>query len=386
LPGGRADCAQGADAVKLLRHRQRRLIAATALPPIQNYNGIAHSAAQQGETVAISRRDLLKYGAGAAGLAALPRRSRGQAAPINLVFSHHVPTTHLVHGVTEKFAEKVKQGTNGQVTISIRPASQLFNLRTSAEALQLGTLDMCWTDLATLGNWQPQFGFVSLPFLFNNYDHVKKVLYGPIGQQVSKDAKDLLGIEVLSLGASGFRVFLSKKPIQTADDVRGIRLRVPEIPTWVEMARSLGANPTPIPAGEIYTALQTGVIDAFESPADFILSSKNYEVAGYITRTHHIFTEVSMMASARKMASLPVNVQKVIRESAFEAVQKEMWEANLKAQESAWNDLAKRIKANPNPDIASFRSKMAPVINGFIGKAGAKGKAFVEAVQAAGKA
>jgi len=209
---------------------------------------------------------------------------------------------------------------------------------------------------------------------------------GPIGQQVSKDAKDLLGIEVLSLGASGFRVFLSKKPIQTADDVRGIRLRVPEIPTWVEMARSLGANPTPIPAGEIYTALQTGVIDAFESPADFILSSKNYEVAGYITRTHHIFTEVSMMASARKMASLPVNVQKVIRESAFEAVQKEMWEANLKAQESAWNDLAKRIKANPNPDIASFRSKMAQVINGFIGKAGAKGKAFVEAVQAAGKA
>jgi len=93
-----------------------------------------------------------------------------------------------------------------------------------------------------------------------------------------------------------------------------------------------------------------------------------------------------MMASARKMASLPVNVQKVIRESAFEAVQKEMWEANLKAQESAWNDLAKRIKANPNPDIASFRSKMAQVINGFIGKAGAKGKAFVEAVQAAGKA
>ena len=208
---------------------------------------------------------------------------------------------------------------------------------------------MCWTDLGTLGNWQPQFGFVSLPFLFNNYDHVKKVLYGPIGQQVSKEAKDTLGVEVLSLGASGFRVFLSKKPIQTADDVRGLRLRVPEIPTWVEMAKALNANPTPIPAGEIYTALQTGVIDAFESPADYIYSSKNYEVAGYVTRTHHIFTEVSMMASARKMASLPPNVQKVIRDAAVEAVQKEMWEANLKAQQNAWNDLAKLIKANPEP-------------------------------------
>jgi tripartite ATP-independent transporter DctP family solute receptor len=336
--------------------------------------------------VGISRRRLLKYAAGAAGVAALSPHSWGQSRPIKLVFSHHVPTTHLIHGVAEKFADKVRQRTNGQVTIEIRPASQLFNLRTSAEALQLGTLDMCWTDLGTLGNWQPQFGFVSLPFLFDGYDHVKRVLYGPIGERVRKDARDSLGIEVLSLGASGFRVFLSKKPIQTAGDVRGIRLRVPEIPTWVEMAKALGANPTPIPAGEIYTALQTGVIDAFESPADYIVSSRNYEVAGHVTRTHHIFTEVSMMASAAKMDSLPANVQKAIRDSAVEAVQQEMWEANLKVQESAWADLAKRIKANPSPDVASFRAKMAPVVKGFIGKAGPKGRALVEAVQAAAKA
>jgi tripartite ATP-independent transporter DctP family solute receptor len=336
--------------------------------------------------MAISRRDLIRMGAAAAATAALSRRSRAQTPSINLVFSHHVPTSHLIHDVAEKFAAKVKERTNGAVTISIRPASQLFNLRTSAEALQLGTLDMCWTDLGTLGNWQPQFGFVSLPFLFNDYDHVRKVLYGPIGQRVCTDAKDALGVEILSLGASGFRVFLSKKPIQTAADVRGLRLRVPEIPTWVEMAKALGANPTPIPAGEIYTALQTGVVDAFEAPADYMVSSRNYEVAGFVTRTHHIFTEVSMMASARKMASLPANVQKVIRDAAVEAVQKEMWEANLKVQESAWNDLAKRIKANPNPDIASFRTKMGPVINGFVARAGSKGKALVQAVQAAGKA
>ncbi len=341
--------------------------------------------------MAIFRRELIKAGAAVVGATvvgatALSRRSWGQTPPINLVFSHHVPTTHLIHGVAEKFASKVKERTNGAVTISIRPASQLFNLRTSAEALQLGTLDMCWTDLGTLGNWQPQFGFVSLPFLFNDYDHVKKVLYGPIGQGVCKEAKDALGVEILSLGASGFRVFLSKKPIQTADDVRGLRLRVPEIPTWVEMAKALGANPTPIPAGEIYTALQTGVVDAFEAPADYIQSTRNYEVAGFITRTHHIFTEVSMMASASKMASLPAGMQKVIREAAVEAVQKDMWAANLKAQQSAWDDLAKLIKANPNPDIASFRSKMGPVINGFVAQSGAKGKALVEAVQAAGKA
>lgn len=334
----------------------------------------------------VSRRTLLTYGAGAAGLLAAPVITRAQAVPIRLVFSHHLPTSHIGHTAAVNFADRVKEGTGGQVTIDIRPASQLFNLRTSAEALQLGTLDMCWSDLGTLANWQPSLGFVSMPFLFNDFDHVKRVLYGATGEQVKGVAKDTLGVEILSLGASGFRVFLSKKPIHTADDVRGIKLRVPEIPTWVEMAKAMGANPTPIPAGEIYTALQTGVVDAIEVPADYIISSKHYEVAGFATRTHHIFTEVSMMASARKMSALPANVQKVIREQAARAVQVEMWDANIKAQEAAWNELAGRVKADATPDIPSFRAKMGPVLTNFIKKTGPKGKALVEACQAAAKA
>ncbi len=336
--------------------------------------------------MAISRRTLLTYGAGAASALAAPAITRAQAAPIRLVFSHHLPTSHLGHKITESFAAKVNAGTNGQVTIDIKPASQLFNLRTSAEALQLGTLDMCWSDLGTLANWQPHLGFISLPFLFNDFEHVKRVMYGPPGKQVIDVAKDALGVEILSLGASGFRVFLSKKPIHKADDVRGIKLRVPEIPTWVEMAKAMGANPTPIPAGEMYTALQTGVIDAIEVPADYIVSAKIYEVAGFATKTHHIFTEVSMMASAKKMATLPANVQKVIRDTAIESVQKEMWDANIKEQQAAWDNLAGRVKADATPDIDSFRSKMGPVLTNFVSKTGPKGKALVEAAQAAAKA
>jgi len=334
----------------------------------------------------ISRRRLLGYGAGAAGMFAMPYVARAQAQPIKLVFSHHIPTNHLAHITAERFAADVTKGTNGQVTIDIRPASQLFNLRTSAEALQLGTLDFAWTDLGTLANWQPQFGFTSVPFLFNDYDHVKKVLQGPVGAQVVADVKSTLGVDILCLGASGFRIFCSKKEIKSADDVRGIKLRVPEIPVYVEMARALGTNPTPIPAGEIYTALQTGVIDGFEGPADFVQTGKQYEVAKFVTRTHHIFTEVSMMSSVKKMATLPANVQKVIRDAAVEATGKFMWEANLKAQTEAWNDLATKASANASPDIPSFRSKMGPVVESFVAKAGPKAKAYIEAVQAAGKA
>jgi tripartite ATP-independent transporter DctP family solute receptor len=334
----------------------------------------------------VSRRKALSHGVAMAAAVALPSLGSAQGASINLVFSHHLPISHVGHRAAERMASTVKDRTNGQVTINIRPASQLFNLRTSAEALQLGTLDMCWTDLGTLANWQPYLGFVSLPFIFNDFDHVKRVLYGPTGDKIAAITKETLGVEVLSLGASGFRIFLSKKPIQNADDVRGIKLRVPEIPTWIEMAKALGANPTPIPAGEMYTALQTGVIDAIEVPPDYIVTSKIYEVAGFATRTHHIFTEVSMMASAKKMATLTPAVQKVIRDAAVDAVQKYMWAANIVEQQSAWDDLAKRIKANATPDIASFRSKMSPVTNNFVAKTGPKGKALLDAVYAAAKA
>ena len=137
--------------------------------------------------MSLSRRSVLSRGAGTIAALALPAVARAQAAPIRLVFSHHLPISHIGHKAAESFVARVKDGTAGQVTIDIRPASQLFNLRTSAEALQLGTLDMCWSDLGTLANWQPQFGFVSLPFLFNDFEHVKRVMYGPIGKQVSGD-------------------------------------------------------------------------------------------------------------------------------------------------------------------------------------------------------
>src|SRR5262245_6795408 len=318
------------------------------------------------------------------GVAAPMLGGRASAQAVKLVFSHHVATAALIHRVAESFAGYVAEGTKGQVTIDIKPASQLFNLRTSAEALQLGTLDMCWSDLGTLGNWQPQFGFVSLPFIFSDYDHVKRVLYGKVGELVAQETKSTLGIEVLSLGASGFRVFCGNKEIRNAADCRGIKLRVPEIPTWGEMARALGANPTPMPAGEIYTALQTGVVDAIEVPADFITTQKVYEVSKNATRTHHIFTEVSMFSSARRMASLTADQQKVIRESAKRAVEVEMWEMNLKEQVGAWNELTQKVKAISDPDIPSFREKMTPVIDNFIAKTGAKGKTFVDGVKAAG--
>lgn len=333
-------------------------------------------------TVLARRRFVHATTAGA--IAAPMINGRASAQAVKLILSHHLPTTHLFHITSENFGRYVAEGTKGQVTVDIKPASQLFNLRTAAEALQLGTLDLGWTDLGTHANWQPQFGFTSLPFLFTDYDHAKKVLYGKFGDQIAADIKSTIGNEVLGLGASGFRVFVSRREIKSADDCRGIKLRVPEIPVYIEMARALATNPTPIPAAEIYTALQTGVVDAMEGPSDFNVANKLWEVAQHVTRTHHIFTEGSLFASTRSSAirGLSAENMKVVREAAKRAVEVEMWAANLKEQNAAWQTLTERMKAIASPDVASFRGKMGPVLQGFIAKTGAKGKAYVEAVQA----
>jgi tripartite ATP-independent transporter DctP family solute receptor len=308
--------------------------------------------------------------------------ARGGDAQTRLTFSHHIPTSHILHAAAERFAAAVQQKTGGQVVVDIRPASQLFNLRTSAEALQLGTLDLAWTDLGSLANWYPPLGFTAMPFLFADFDHAYRVLYGPVGEQVRREVRERLGVEILSLGVSGFRVFVTKRPVRSAADVQGIKLRVPEIPVYVEMARALGTNPTPIPAGEIYTALQTGVVDGMEAPADFVESTKLFEVAKNVTRTYHIMTEVSMMASVKRLSALPAAQQQAIRDAAVEVVQGWYKTENMRVQEAAWQTLTQKMQANASPDVASFRAKMGPVIDAFVAKVGPKGREYIEAVRA----
>jgi tripartite ATP-independent transporter DctP family solute receptor len=302
------------------------------------------------------------------GSAALAAWRPARAAPLTLVLSHHLPTNHIVHRTSERFRALVAEKTNGQVVIDIKPNSSLFNLRSGTEALRLGTTDLHWSDLGTLGNWKPEFGFISLPFIFTGFDHVKRVIYGSVGDTMKADVRSGLGIEILSFGASGFRVFLGNKVIRTAGDCKGIKLRVPEAPVWIAMARALDANPTPIPADGVYTALQTHIVDAMEAPPDFMADNKLYEIAHNATRTNHIFTEANLMTSVRKFAAWPPATQAALRESARQAVEIEMWAENLTNQERAWNEVAGRIEAVAAPDLGSFRAKTKPVVEDFTKK------------------
>lgn len=328
----------------------------------------------------INRRKALLLGSGAAGLLAMPNIVRAQGKR-TLIFAHHLAPSHVANLAVERFAELVNERTNGELTIENRPAGQMFNLKTSAEAIQVGTLDMCWTDFGTLGNWQPHLGFIGLPFLFRDYDHVKAVLQGPVAERLREDVRNALNIEVLAVGGSGFRVFLGNKPVESAADCIGLKLRIPEVPVWVAMARALEAVPTPIPGPEIYTALQTGVVDAIEVPPDSMVQRKLYEVAGHSSRTNHIYTEVSMMASRAVIESLG-DAGEIISDTAKEVVHGWMWDENLRIQEEAWATVVENTEAIETPERETFVAKMAPVIDDFIAQNGEQANAYIEAVMA----
>ncbi len=306
------------------------------------------------------------------------------AAEVRLVLSHHVPTSHVIHVTAQRFADAVRQKTSGQVIVDIKPNAALFGMENAVEALNLGTLDLAWGNLSALQKWAPALGFASMPFLFKDGDHAKRVFYGPAGRTIRDEVLAAAEVDVLAYGNAGFRIFVSKKPIHTAADAAGKKLRVPNIAAFVDMLRALKANPVPMSATEIYTALQTGVIDGMESPADYFVGAKIWEVASDATVTNHVFTAGALMASANAMSRLSPAQQRIVRDAAVEAVGEWMWSNVETGQAAALAELGKHMKVDTQPDIESFRKATAGMVDAFVARYGRRAEAHIKATRDAG--
>lgn len=327
--------------------------------------------------VSITRRSALGAGLALAAGAALPASAQTKT----LRLSHHLPPGHLVDTASKRFAELVAQGTNGAVKVDVFPAAQIAGLRQGTESIQVGTLDLVWSDFGTLGNWRKEYGFMSLPFLFRDFDHVKKVLYGPVGSELKEDVAKAMQIDILGFGVAGFRVMATRAtPINKPGDLSGLKFRVPEVPVFVATFHQLKANPTPMAFGEVYTALQTGVIDGVEVPAETMWSFKIQEVAKHVSKTYHILTDVHLMMSSSVLKGLTAAQQDVIRKAAKQAVEEEYLKASIAAEEEFWGKLAGAMTAVTNPDRAAFQQALLPVWEEADKSAGGKMKAWTDKV------
>lgn len=333
-------------------------------------------------TVRYTRRAFVGASAAFLGFCLDTSLNRALAQTKTLRLSHHLAPGHLVDVASKRFADLVGEKSGGRLKVEVFPAGQLAGLRQGTEAVQVGTLDLVWSDFGTLANWQKQLGFISLPFLFRDNQHVLATLNGKVGEALAAEVRGTQGIDVLGYGIAGFRVIAARdREISKPEDLQGLKIRVPEVPVYVSAFKKLGANPTPMAWGEVYTALQTGVIDGVENPSEGLFVGRMQEVTKFASRTNHIMTDVNLVMSTAVLSGLPQDQQEIIKTAAATAVE-EYNKASIAAGDEFWTKLAGAVKANGDPDREAFKTAMLPVWDEMDAAAGGQMKPWIDQVLA----
>lgn len=282
------------------------------------------------------------------------------AESYTLNIGHDKPTDHHYHKISERFAELVSERTDGKVNIKIYPSNQLGGVRELVEGAMAGTQDMVITTGGVLSNWAPNMGMLSLPYLFDDYDQVYEVLHSEIGEQLKAELKEENAI-VLGWWVNGFRnVTNSDHEILEPSDIEGIKIRTPESPISIAIFKELGALPTPMGSGELYTALQQGTVDAQESSFTQTYKDRYYEVQEYLSVTKHMYTVEPILISRKKFESLPEEYQQVLKDTATELEQEHV-EMVKAASEEALEELKKNGMKVSEVDREAFKEATRPV-------------------------
>ncbi|MDA8226402.1 MAG: TRAP transporter substrate-binding protein [Desulfitobacterium hafniense] len=298
------------------------------------------------------------------------KQAAAPKGPIELKLGHVLNEASPFHKGAVEFAKKVEEKSKGSLKISVFPNAQLGNDRTLAEGLQFGTVDMAVVGTATVAGFVPRVQVFDMPFLFRDAEHAYKVLDGPIGDEVLKDfqAKGIVG---LSFWENGFRHLTnSKKVVKNPADVKGLKIRVQEIPLHVSFWKLLGTDPTPMSWTEVYTALQQKTVDGQENPIQTIYTQKIYEVQKYISLTYHVYAPAVILISKKTYDSLPPDLQKIVVDAARETA---TYERNyIKDLESkALAELPKLgMQVETNPDKEAFKAAVQPVYKEYGDKLG----------------
>jgi tripartite ATP-independent transporter DctP family solute receptor len=241
------------------------------------------------------------------------------AADVTIRAAHVFNTSFSSHLGMVDFAERVAEKTNGAVEVKIFPEGQLGNERELLEGATLGSHDISLTGAAGWAIINPKLGTFELPFLYRDMDHQRKVFNGELRSTVDQMFEEK-GLKFLAYFAYGLRSTLTTdKPVDTLESFKGLKIRVPEVPIFVKTFEALGANPTPINFGEVYTALQSGVVQAVEGSPESMLAQKFTEVTKYFTLTQHQSPPILVAMNKAAFARLSPENQTALLEAAQEA-------------------------------------------------------------------
>lgn len=238
------------------------------------------------------------------------------------------PADYPTVAAVNHMAKLVKEKSKDRLNIRVYPSGALGSERDNIEQIRLGALDMMRIHVSPLNSVVPESLTVSLPFLFRSTEHMRKVLDGPVGDEVlaAMESQGMIGLVFYDSGSRS--IYSAKKPIKTLADMRGLKIRVPQSDLFVDMVKAMGANPTPMPLGEVYTALKTGIVDAAENNWPSYESSRHFEAAKYYNLSEHSMAPEVLVFSKKVWDKLSKEDQAIIRAAAKESVpfMRKLWD------------------------------------------------------------
>jgi tripartite ATP-independent transporter DctP family solute receptor len=286
------------------------------------------------------------------------------SATRTIKLAHGLDVNHSVHKAMVKMGEDLAQISNGQLKLEIYPSQQLGTERECLELLQIGSLDMTKVSVGVMENFAPKMKVFGLPFLFKDREQAFHVLDGPIGQELLDDGIKywLKGLGYYDAGSRSF--YTKDKPINTPEDLKGLKIRVMESVTAMDMIKSLGGSATPISWGELYTSLQQGVVDGAENnPPSFYLS-RHYEVCKYYSLDEHTVLPDVLIIGTNLWDKLSDQEKKWVQQAVDSSVvyQRKLWaEAEREALEAVEKAGVKII----HPDKSLFSSEVKGVYDQY---------------------
>ncbi len=299
----------------------------------------------------------------AAAAAVMAMAAAPALAQTEIKFGHVGEPGSLFAASAEEYARRANARLGTKAKVVVYGSSQLGGDKELLQKLKLGTVDMALPS-TVMSSEADLFGVFEMPYLVKDRAHMgrieKEVFWSKLAPEAEKK-----GLKVIAVWENGYRhITNSKRPINTPDDLKGIKLRVPEGKWRVKMFQTYGANPSPMKFSEVFTALQTGVMDGQENPFTQIYSAKFQEVQKYISLTGHVYTPAYLTAGARKWASLPEDVRRILEDTAKET---QAWVYEKAAKDD--EDLLGKIKAAGvavnTPNKEAFVAASKPVYEEF---------------------
>jgi tripartite ATP-independent transporter DctP family solute receptor len=306
----------------------------------------------------LTRRSVLLSAAG--GLVAAPFVIRSaQAAPTVLRFGHSTPVTHPFHIRLVEASAAIQKATNGAVRIDVFPNNQLGGDNDMMDQARSGALDFCAPPGQVISSILPVVAVTALGFLFSNSDQVWAALDGKVGDLIRGDLASKAGLIAMDkVWDYGFKqIMTSTKPVHTVDDLVGMKIRVPPSPVGISLFKTLGASPATIQFNDLYTALQTHLVDGLDNQLTNFLLSKFYEVQKYCAITNHSWDGPWLLASAITWNALPADVRKLVADhlNAAGVLQRQDMVERAKTSRSA---LEQHGMVFNTVDVTGFRAKL----------------------------